>query len=123
MTTTPHEIVVQADAVRGGHVNNVKYLEFLERARQPWYEFFGQVGIRSFMAHLSASYKKEAFLGDILQVHTALIRVGNTSFVLQHTIVNQNEELVLEAEATLVSIDAKTGEKIRVPDEIRRLAR
>lgn len=113
------EIVVTAEAVHGSHVNNVKYLEFLEMARKPWYQYFSCLGFRSFMAHLNVEYKKEAFLGDHLMIHTAIDRVGNTSLVLTQTIKNQNEEYVLKAQATFVAISMETGEKIRVPDELR----
>ncbi|MED4779867.1 thioesterase family protein [Brevibacillus choshinensis] len=113
------ELVVSAEAVHGGHVNNVKYLEFLEMARKPWYQYFSTLGFRSFMAHLNVEYKKEAFLGDHLLIHTVIEQVGNTSLVLRHTMKNQNEEYVLQAHATFVAISVETGEKIRVPDELR----
>lgn len=119
MDFSDFEITVQADVVIGGHVNNVKYLEFLESARQSWYEYFNSLGFVSFMAHLRVDYKKEAFLGDQLHIHTDVHQVGNTSFVLKQMINNQYGEAVLEAEATFVSICQQTGRKIRVPDELR----
>lgn len=119
MNLSPVEIRVQAEAIREGHVNNVKYMEFLEQARQPWYVYFLHLGFRSFVAKLQADYKQEAFLGDVLVIHTAVERVGNTSFVLSQRMYNQREEQVLDAEVTFVAICAKTGEKIRVPDELR----
>ncbi|WP_289141361.1 thioesterase family protein [uncultured Brevibacillus sp.] len=119
MTFSDFEITVRADVVIGGHVNNVKYLEFLESARQSWYEYFNRLGFVSFMAHLCVDYKKEAFLGDQLHIYTDVHQVGNTSFVLKQMIKNQHGEAVLEAEATFVSICQQTGQKIRVPDELR----
>ncbi len=113
------EVVVPAEAVHGGHVNNVKYLEFLENARNPWYEFFFGLGFRAFVAHLDVEYKKEAFLGDRLVIDSAIERVGNTSFVLAQTIQNQHEENVLKAKVTFVAISVETGEKMRIPDELR----
>ncbi|MFD2371606.1 acyl-CoA thioesterase [Brevibacillus sp. GCM10020057] len=111
--------VVQPDAVHDGHVNNVKYLEFLEQTRKPWYQYFASLGFRSLVAHLDVTYKKEAFLGDLLRIRTEIDRVGNTSLDLQQTIVNQHEELVLNARATFVAISIATGEKMRIPDEMR----
>ncbi|MGG1660004.1 acyl-CoA thioesterase [Brevibacillus sp. NRS-1366] len=119
MTFSDFEMVVQPEAVVGGHVNNVKYLEFLEAARKSWYEYFTSLGFVSFMAHLRVNYKKEGFLHDRLRIYTVLHHVGNTSFILKQTINNQRSEVVLEAEATFVSIDVETGMKIRVPDELR----
>ncbi|MFS0553881.1 acyl-CoA thioesterase [Brevibacillus sp. 179-C9.3 HS] len=119
MTSTSFELHVTADVVRAGHVNNVKYLEFLDMAREPWYHYFRSVGIIPFIANLNASYKREAFLDDRLFIETMLASVGNSSFVLKHTITNQHQELVLEAEATLVAMCLETREKIRVPDEMR----
>jgi thioesterase III len=113
------EIVVQNEAIMAGHVSNVKYLEFLELARQPWYDYIKSLGIISFMAHLSAAYKREAFLDDRLLIYSFLDHIGNTSFVLKQTIKNQHNQVVLEAEVTLVSICKETRKKIRVPDELR----
>jgi thioesterase III len=117
--STTHEIVVQNEAIMAGHVHNVKYLEFLELARKPWYDYIKSLGIISFIAHVSAAYKREAFLEDRLLIHTYLDHVGNTSFVLKQTINNQHNQVVLEAEVTLVSICKETRKKIRVPDELR----
>ncbi|MDF2678951.1 MAG: acyl-CoA thioesterase [Brevibacillus sp.] len=116
---TDFAIAVSAEAVQGSHVNNVKYLEFLELARRPWYQYFFSLGFQSFMAHLNVEYKKEAFLGDRLMIHTAIDRVGNTSLVLAQTMKNQNDQYVLKAQATFVAISVETGEKIRVPDVLR----
>lgn len=113
------EVVVPAEAVHGGHVNNVKYLEFLETARKPWYDCFFRLGFRAFVAHLDVDYKKEAFLGDRLLIHTAIDRVGNTSLVLTQTIKNQHDEYVLKAKVTFVAIRIETGEKMRIPDALR----
>ncbi|MED1949808.1 thioesterase family protein [Brevibacillus centrosporus] len=119
MQSTVYELVVQPDVIQAGHVNNVKYLEFLEQARMPWYEAFSNLGFSSFMANLNASYKKESFLGDHLRIQTSVHHVGNTSFVLKQTITNQREAEVLEAEVTFVAVDKNTKEKIRVPDIMR----
>ncbi|GED67015.1 thioesterase [Brevibacillus reuszeri] len=121
MTFSDFELTVQEEAVIGGHVNNVKYLEFLEAARQTWYEYFNRLGFVSFVAHLRVDYKKEAFLGDRLRISTIVHQVGNTSFVLKQMIKNQHDEAVLEAEVTFVSICRETGQKIRVPDALRNL--
>lgn len=117
---SPFEIRVQPEAIHDGHVNNVKYMEFLEQARQPWYHYFASLGFRSFVAQLHAAYKKEAFLGDALLIHSYIERVGNTSFVLRQLIRNQHDELVLQADVTFVAISIRTGEKMRVPDELRK---
>jgi len=119
VTFSDFEMIVQPESVVGGHVNNVKYLEFLEAARKSWYEYFTSLGFVSFMAHLQVNYRKEGFLHDRLHIHTELHHVGNTSFMLKQTINNQHGEAVLEAEATFVAIDVETGKKIRVPDELR----
>lgn len=119
MNFSDFEIIVQDDVVAAGHVNNVKYLEFLELARKPWYDYMISLGFISFVAHLSVDYKREAFLDDRLLIHSKLNHIGNTSFILKQTIKNQHNEVVLEAEVTFVSICKETRKKIRVPDEFR----
>lgn len=119
MISTSFAYTVPEDAVHARHVNNVKYLEFLEVARQPWYHYFRGIGMLPFMANVNASYKREAFLGDHLLIQTTLDRVGQTSFVLKHVITNQHREVVLEAEAIFVAMCPETRQKISVPDELR----
>lgn len=109
-----------------GHVNNAKYLEYLEWGREAWFEQQGldynvlkDLGVVTVTAHVSANYRHEALQNDQLRILTALTEVGNTSLKMMQTITNQRGELVHDAEFTLVTVNPATHEKVRVPDRIR----
>lgn len=111
-----------------GHVNNAKYLEYLEWGREDWYEQFGldyntlkRMDIVTVVAHISADYRAEAVQNDRLSIKTWLDRVGNTSMTMKQSITNQNDLPVLDASVVIVTVSASTHEKVRVPDALRKL--
>jgi acyl-CoA thioester hydrolase/thioesterase-3 len=124
------DIVVRSTEIDvNGHVNNAKYLEYLEWGREDWYEQHGldyntlkAANIVTVVVHVSADYRREAVQNDRLTITSWLERVGNTSFVMKQTIHNQHGDLVLEAEFVIVTVDPVSRQKVRVPDAIRRHA-
>lgn len=124
---TEIEILVRSTEIDvNGHVNNAKYLEYLEWGREDWYEQCGldyetlkNLGIVTVVAHVSANYRRESVQNDRLRIQTRLKEVGNTSFRMQQFIYNQRDELVLDAEFVVVTVNPDTHQKVRVPDEIR----
>lgn len=122
------EILVRSTEIDvNGHVNNAKYLEYLEWGREDWYEQWGltyevlrQLGVVTVVVHVSANYKREAVQNDRLRIRSCLTGVGNTSFTMHQTIHNQRNELVVSAEFVIVTVDPISRKPVRVPDEIRR---
>ena len=54
-----------------GHVNNAKYLEYLEWGREDWYnriglpfEAFSEMGVGTVTVNININYRKEARLGE-----------------------------------------------------------
>nr|WP_083486574.1 thioesterase family protein [Alicyclobacillus ferrooxydans] len=128
-TKTQIEILVRSTEIDvNGHVNNAKYLEYLEWGREDWYEQLGldyqtlkDMDIVTVVAHISADYKAEAIQNDRLRIITWLDSVRNTSMTMKQTINNQHDVVVLEATVVIVTVSASSHEKIRVPDQIRSL--
>ncbi|MBX6352268.1 MAG: acyl-CoA thioesterase [Thermoflavifilum sp.] len=124
------EILVRSTEIDvNGHVNNAKYLEYLEWGREDWYERLGldyetlkRMGFLTVVVHISVDYRREAFQNDRLTIVTVVERVGNTSFVMRQYIDNQHGERVIDAEVVLVTVDPETRRKVRVPDVIRQQA-
>ncbi|WP_054948674.1 acyl-CoA thioesterase [Numidum massiliense] len=105
-------IVRSTDLDQLGHVNNAKYVEYLEWGRLDWYEQCGlswdeylerQVG--TVVVRLAVNYRREARKGDRLTVVTRPLTRGKTSFVLQQNIYNPAGDVVVEAEVTSVCFD------------------
>lgn len=109
-----------------GHVNNAKYLEYLEWGREEWYEttglhydVFTQMGIQTVTVNININYKKECRQGDRLVVKTRPEKVGNTSFVLKQEIINQHGDVVADALVTSVTMGIDSRKSVPVPDVLR----
>ncbi len=77
------------------HVNNARYLEFLEEAR--WQlledhmdlETFMQGGFLFFVVNINISYRSPARVGDTILIRSGLTKTGNKSAVIRQQIVNK----------------------------------
>jgi thioesterase-3 len=110
-----------------GHVNNAKYLEYLEWGREEWYnraklpfaEFTAmKVGTVTVSIHIQ--YRKEATLGEKLLIVTKPQRCSRSSFTFYQEIRNNKGEVVADAEVISVTIDLTTRKSTPLPDELRR---
>ena len=128
MSVVSLEIIVRPTELDvNGHVNNAKYLEYLEWCREEWYEqagldydTFGRMGIQTVTVNININYRKECRQGDRLTVTTTPEKVGRSSYVFKQEIVNQRGELCADALVTSVTMDAETRKSREVPDELRK---
>lgn len=122
------EIVVRSTEIDvNGHVNNAKYLEYLEWGREEWYEraglhydTFTQMGIQTVTVNININYRKECRQGDRLTIRTRPGRMGRTSYALNQEILNQHGELCADAVVTSVTMDIATRKGREAPPELRR---
>ncbi len=110
-----------------GHVNNAKYLEYMEWGREDWYnqaelpfDRFTEMNIGTVTVNININYRKEALLGQHLTIKTRPLKVGRTSYVLEHIMENEQRERVADAEVVSVTIDLKTRKSVPVPEELAR---
>lgn len=91
------------------HVNNARYLEFLEEAR--WQTFEKHIDLEALMArgflffvvNINISYRSQARVNDKIIVHTTLHKVGHTSGVIRQKIKNTNTGAIcVKADVTFV---------------------
>jgi acyl-CoA thioester hydrolase len=109
-----------------GHVNNAKYLSYLEHARVELLrdlnipiEKLSESGYYLYIAKICIEYKKPAKMNDNLTVRTRLISKKRTSGVFNQTILN-GEDLIADAEVKWVCSD-KNGKPVKLPAEISML--
>lgn len=111
-----------------GHVNNAKYLEYLEWGREEWYDMnqlhyetlLGH-GVQTVTVNININYRKECKQGDRLTVTTEPQSIGRSSYVLRQEIVNDRGELCADALVTSVTMDVETRTSRAVPDVLRGL--
>lgn len=111
-----------------GHVNNAKYLEYLEWGRFHWVkensiplDFFGKSRLSTVLVNTNVNYRREATLGDKLRVRSWLAEMGRSSFRVGQEILNERGERVADAMITSVMFDTQTRSSVYIPDDLRAL--
>lgn len=116
-----------------GHVNNARYLTYVEIARVAYYEHvtgnllpIGTHGAEEGMilAEIRMTYRTPGFFGETLTVESRVERIGRTSFSMVHRITAPDSRvakarLVAVSDSTLVAYDYQDEGPIPVPDEWR----
>lgn len=125
----PHQIefsVRSTDLDFIGHVNNAKYLEYMEWARFDWIWQTGLTldelrrrAIMPVVANININYRKELRIREQVIAKTSAVKVGEKSFVIRHELFNQKDQLVADADVTMVMIDASSRRSTEIPAELR----
>ena len=113
-----------------GHVNNAKYVEFLEWGRVDKIEKKGidiwemvQRGLGFAVVNLNIHYRREAFVGDILVVKTIFKGLRNRKVGIIEQVITKkgSDEVVCEAEVTFLIFDINRHKSITMPEELSKL--
>jgi thioesterase-3 len=111
-----------------GHVNNARYLEFLEEARWGLFEdrldlmAWRKRGRAFFVVNININFRRPAGLGDRLEVTGRFARFGRRSAVLRQEILRQGTVTVIaDAEVTFVIADLQSGVALPLEGELRAL--
>lgn len=108
------------------HVNNARYLEFLEEARWGYLEDSGDIewfashGLAWVIVNININYKVAATMGQTLEVFTQFSKVGGKSAVVSQEVRIAGSDLVAaDAQVTFVCLDQKTGKAVAIEGELR----
>lgn len=110
------------------HVNNARYLEFMEEAR--WVVLEKYIGLKKMaskgiifiVVNININYRRPASIGNVLELYIDLNRIGKKSAVFfQELRLKGTNIIVADAEVTFVFADKNTGKAIGIDDEIKML--
>ena len=108
------------------HVNNARYLEFLEEGRWAFFDEFNvgddmlKQGIVWAVVNINIDFKAEAGFGDVLEVETQFAKLSNRSITMKQRILNaSNNKLVVEADVTYVCFSKEHQAAIPLPEDYR----
>ena len=111
-----------------GHVNNAKFVEYLEWGREEWYDRHGfgydrleGLGAVTVVVNINVNYRQPCRQGDRLRIVTRPQRRGRTSFALAQHIVRSDGAVVADGVVTLVIVDPDTPRAVPLPEEFARL--
>lgn len=108
-----------------GHVNNAKYVSFLEEARVRW--MLGVAGVSlndrivPVVAATNVNYRLPIVWPNDIVVELFVERLGNSSVTIGHRIIDQQDEgkLYSDGNVVVVWMDSQTGKSAPLPEAIR----
>lgn len=111
-----------------GHVNNAKYVSYLEEARVRW--MLGMNGpsldgpIVPVLVNTSINYRLPIEWPNDIIVELFVERLGGSSITIGHRIIDQKDEskLYSDGNVTAVWVDARTGKSVPLPESVRAAA-
>ena len=109
------------------HVNNTVYFRWFESARIDYTRRLGLADMMStqqvgpILAAIACDYRRPLVFPDTVHVGSRVVRIGRTSFAMEHTLVSvANGAVAAEGRSTIVVFDYKTSTPVPVPDSIRK---
>jgi thioesterase-3 len=109
------------------HVNNARFLEFLEEGRWQILEqytdlpAFMKKGYLFFVVNINISYRHQAKVNDRIIVQSGRGDTGNKSAKIRQRIINRKTKAVLvDADITFVIADP-SGKPLKIEGEIREI--
>ena len=108
------------------HVNNARYLEFLEEARWEWLDgepaaqWMAENQIAFIVVNININYRRPAVLGDLLRIDNQLLRLNGKSGVMKQMVTLEPDSIaVADAELTFVCIDLRNQKALPIDGELR----
>jgi thioesterase-3 len=109
-----------------GHVNNARYLEFLEEARWQHYEGvvdmdeFRQNGWAFVVVNINISYRHSAVPGEIVEIEVEVKQVNSRSVVIHQLVrLKGSNKTVAEADVTFVILDVNKQAVLPIEGRLR----
>ncbi|MAD43930.1 MAG: thioesterase [Oceanospirillaceae bacterium] len=111
------------------HVNNGRYLEFLEEGRWEYFEryeffkLFESKNLAFVVANINISYRRPAYAGEVIRVITRMSKIGNKSAqAVQEVRLLVNGEpadLIADAVVTFCLMDGDSQKSVPIAGELR----
>ncbi|MFT6370865.1 MAG: acyl-CoA thioester hydrolase [Maribacter sp.] len=108
-----------------GVVYHGNYAQYLEMGRISWlrsfdlsYKEMEESGVMLPVISLQVHYKKSALFDDVLTLKTYLKKTPSVRIEFEYILINQNNEVLAEANTVLVFMDINKKRPIKCPDYI-----
>jgi len=109
------------------HVNNVVYFRWCESAR---IAYFGRIGLADrrstehvgpILASIKCDFRRQLNFPDTIRIGARVARIGRSSLSMEHRVHSQaQQQIVAEADSTMVVFDYTSGKPHPVPEELRK---
>ena len=108
-----------------GHVNNTIYFRWFETARISYFEKIGlnermrRERVGPILARTSCDYEKPLEWPDTVRASASVVKLGNTSFVMEYRVTSAKHGDAAKGEGVIVMIDYAKGGKVPLDAELR----
>ena len=75
------------------------------------------------VVHLEAAYHASLHLGDRIQIHVQVKKIGNRSITFQHQLINESGKTAITIAITHAVVSARTGKAITIPADFKKSLR
>ncbi len=109
------------------HVNNVNIIRYLQSARvNIWeksglYKSYKETNRGPMLVSSKVDFKKSLFYPGTITIKSRVGYIKNSSFSLEHRIINAQGEICIEARDVAVCFDFNTEKTYKIPDNLRTL--
>jgi acyl-CoA thioester hydrolase len=109
-----------------GHVNNAKFFSWFESARIALFMKIGVAidggGVGPILATTQCDFLKPVVYPATVRIRARLTKIGETSMTMEYGVEDAKDASVRYARGTSVAVlvEYGTGQKVRVPDDVRR---
>jgi len=118
--------VYYEDTDSGGVVYHSNYLNFMERARTEWLRALGfeqtylkdELGVIFVVHSMTIAFKQPAKFNDLLEVSSAVERMGHGSILFLQKIMRDGQ-LLVQAQVKLACVDALTFKPTVIPQSVK----
>lgn len=94
--------------------------DFVESFGFPFDQVFHQENFVFVIVHAEADYLAPLRVGDKLDIHLSIERVGESSFTVSYLIYKQDKTLVGKAKTVHVTLESTTRKKIPIPESFKK---
>lgn len=117
--------VTESEIDELGHVNNARFLEYLERGRMDWYHRidpalnkFIDHSLGTVVVNIDINYRRECFSGTKLLIVTRAHSRGRKSYKLRQEIYDPDGQCVSDALVTSVVMNMNTRATTPLPESL-----
>lgn len=110
-----------------GHVNNAKYVSYLEEARVRWLAGVPGLDMRGpvlpVVVNTDVNYRCPIVWPNDVVVELFVTRLGHSSLTIGHRILDSRDQAILysDGSVTVVWMDTRSGKSVPLPDPVRAL--
>jgi acyl-CoA thioester hydrolase len=109
------------------HVNNVVYFRYFENARLEyfrrldWFAYEKECGVGPILAATQARFRRPLTYPDRIAIACRIPALEHDRFTMEYRIVSRGQgKVVTDGQGTIVAFHYERGEKVAIPEELRR---